>query len=141
VAATESVAENTADSLMAPLLYYSVAGLPGAFAYRAINTLDAMWGYHGTFEHFGKTAGRLDDLANLLPGRLTGLLLVVVAGLTGHSAQGGWRPGSGRGPQRDVCGRDARSPVAFAREQSGRPNRRAGQPVAHSGALLRGLSG
>jgi adenosylcobinamide-phosphate synthase len=90
-AATESVAENTADSVVAPLLYYLVADLPGALAYRAANTLDAMWGYHGRYEHLGKTAARLDDLANLVPGRLTGLLFVGVSALTGQSASGAWR--------------------------------------------------
>lgn len=89
-AATESVAENTADSVVAPLLYYMVGGLPGAFAYRAINTCDSMWGYHGRYEHLGKAAARLDNLANLLPSRLTGLLIVAAGALVGRPAADGW---------------------------------------------------
>jgi adenosylcobinamide-phosphate synthase len=90
-AAVESVAENACDSIVAPLAFYAVAGLPGAMAYRAANTLDSMWGYHGTYEYLGKAAARMDDLANLLPARLTGLLLVGASRLCGHDARAGWR--------------------------------------------------
>ncbi len=90
-AAIESVAENASDSLVAPLLYYMVGGLPSALAYRAINTLDAMWGYHGAYEHLGKTAARVDDLVNLAPARLTGLLMIGAAALCGRDAAGAWR--------------------------------------------------
>ena len=82
-AAVESVAENTSDSVTGPLLSYMLAGLPGAMAYRAINTLDSMWGYHGSYEHLGKAAARLDDLVNIAPSRLTALLLVISAPLVG----------------------------------------------------------
>ncbi len=77
VAAAESVAENTSDSVVAPLFWYALAGVPGALAYRCANTLDAMVGYHGRTEWFGKIAARLDDLLNLVPARLTALLLLV----------------------------------------------------------------
>ena len=90
-AATESVAENAGDSLVGPLLFYGVAGLPGALAYRAANTFDSMWGYHGDYEFLGKAAARLDDLANLLPARVTGLLIVAASGLCGHSTRAAWR--------------------------------------------------
>jgi adenosylcobinamide-phosphate synthase len=83
-AAIESLAENLSDSVVAPLLYFAVLGLPGALAYRAINTLDAMIGYHGRYEYLGKPAARLDDLVNLVPARLTGLLLVGLACLRGR---------------------------------------------------------
>ncbi|MGH2355741.1 MAG: adenosylcobinamide-phosphate synthase CbiB, partial [Chloroflexota bacterium] len=74
-AAIESVAENCSDSVVAPLLYYGLWGLPGAVAYRVINTLDAMVGYRNQrYEHLGKAAARIDDLANVVPARLTGLL-------------------------------------------------------------------
>ena len=67
----ESVAENASDSVVAPLFYFALFGLPGAIAYRAINTADAMIGYHGRYEYLGKAAARLDDLANWVPARLT----------------------------------------------------------------------
>jgi adenosylcobinamide-phosphate synthase len=78
-AAIESVAENAADSIVGPLLFYVVGGVPAALAYRAINTLDAMIGYHGETEWLGKAAARLDDLANLIPARLTALLIALTA--------------------------------------------------------------
>lgn len=82
-AAIESLAENTSDSIVAPLLYYAVGGLPAAFAYRAANTLDAMIGYRGEYEYLGKAAARLDDLLNLVPSRLSSLLLLAAGALGG----------------------------------------------------------
>lgn len=76
-AAVESVSENMTDSFVGPWLFFALFGLPGAVAYRAINTLDSMLGYHGYYEHLGKASARLDDLANLVPARLSALLLVV----------------------------------------------------------------
>ncbi|MCC7103621.1 MAG: cobalamin biosynthesis protein CobD [Chloroflexi bacterium] len=84
-AAVESVAENASDSAIAPLFYFALAGLPGAFAYRAANTLDAMLGYHGPYEYLGKASARLDDLLNLVPARLTGLLIAGSAPFAGGS--------------------------------------------------------
>ncbi|MEL6348656.1 MAG: adenosylcobinamide-phosphate synthase CbiB [Myxococcota bacterium] len=78
-AATESVAENTSDSLVAPLMWYAIGGLPAALAYRCVNTLDAMVGYRGRYEWLGKASARLDDLLNLLPARLTAALLLCFA--------------------------------------------------------------
>jgi adenosylcobinamide-phosphate synthase len=78
-AAVESVAENASDSIVAPALAYLAFGLPGAAAYRAINTLDAMIGYRGEHEWIGKAAAKLDDLANFVPARLTAALVVVGA--------------------------------------------------------------
>jgi adenosylcobinamide-phosphate synthase len=88
-AAVESLAENTADSIVGPLLAYAVGGLPAAFAYRAVNTLDAMIGYHGRYEYLGKIAARLDDLANLLPARLAALLLILGGALAGGQVNAG----------------------------------------------------
>lgn len=82
-AAVESLAENASDSIVAPLLYYAVGGLPAAFAYRAANTLDAMIGYHGEYEHLGKAAARIDDLLNLVPARLTSALLLAAGAVGG----------------------------------------------------------
>ena len=79
--AIESVAENLTDSFVAPLLFYLTFGLPGALAYRALNTADTMLGYRdGPLEHFGKLAARLDDLANLIPAPLAGLAIVIASG-------------------------------------------------------------
>jgi adenosylcobinamide-phosphate synthase len=83
-AAIESLAENTSDSAVAPWLAYLVAGLAGAYAYRAANTLDAMVGYRGRYEYLGKAAARLDDLLNLVPARLTAAAIVLTASAGGR---------------------------------------------------------
>ena len=88
-AVIESLAENLSDSFVAPLFYYVLLGVPGALAYRAINTLDAMVGYHGRFEHLGRAAAKLDDLVNLVPARLTAALFVLAAELTGSDGRRG----------------------------------------------------
>ena len=91
VAATvESVAENASDSVVAPLFYDTLFGLPGALAYRAANTADAMIGYRGAYEYLGKAAARLDDLLNLVPARLTALLLLLAGALHGCDLRAGW---------------------------------------------------
>ena len=91
-AAVESVSENMSDSFIGPWLAFALFGLPGAFAYRAINTLDSMIGYHGVYEYLGKASARLDDLVNILPARVTGLLIVAAsAALPGQNAGGAWR--------------------------------------------------
>lgn len=91
-AAIESVAENASDSLVAPLFFFAMGGLPLALAYRFANTADAMLGYHDTErEWYGKIPARLDDLLNLIPARLTGLLLVCAAFLSGSSGQKAWK--------------------------------------------------
>jgi adenosylcobinamide-phosphate synthase len=80
--AIESVAENLTDALVGPVVFYLLLGLPGALAYRALNTADTMLGYReGALEYFGKVAARLDDLANLVPARLAALAIVAAAGV------------------------------------------------------------
>jgi adenosylcobinamide-phosphate synthase len=82
----ESIAENTSDAVVGPLVWGAVFGVPGLLGYRAINTLDAMVGHRSVrYERFGWASARLDDLANLLPARLTALLTVALAGTVGGS--------------------------------------------------------
>lgn len=91
-AAIESVAENASDGVIAPLAYYAVGGLPAALAYRFVNTADAMLGYRDPeHEWLGKAAARLDDLVNLIPARLTALLLLGAAAIIGENVAGAGR--------------------------------------------------
>ena len=79
-AVIESLAENTSDAVVAPLLWGALAGLPGLLGYRAVNTLDAMVGHHHPrYENFGWASARADDIANYLPARLTAVLAAAVA--------------------------------------------------------------
>jgi adenosylcobinamide-phosphate synthase len=80
-AALESLAENTSDGVVAPLFWGALFGLPGIIGYKAINTLDSMIG-HRTERHeaFGWAAARIDDVANFVPARLTGVLLAAIGG-------------------------------------------------------------
>ena len=89
-ATVESVAENTCDSFVAPLFYFLLFGVPGAIAYRVVNTLDAMVGYHEKYEYLGKFASRLDDVLNFIPARLTALLLVLATFLSKGSISASW---------------------------------------------------
>ena len=85
-AAVETIAESTADGIIAPLIYLTVGGAPLALAYKAISTLDSMIGHlDDRYRWFGWASARLDDLANFLPARITAILLVVVAGIVSRS--------------------------------------------------------
>jgi adenosylcobinamide-phosphate synthase len=103
-ATIESVAENLSDGVVAPWLAFALAGAPGAVAYRVANTMDALWGYHTPeFEVLGRAAARLDDVLNLLPARLTALVIVLAAATPTYgarcSARGAfatWRADRGR---------------------------------------------
>ena len=88
-ATVESLAENLTDSVVSPLLYFALMGLPGALAYRAINTMDAMIGYRDEREYVGKAAARTDDVANWVPTRIAALLIVAVAALR-RRARAAW---------------------------------------------------
>ncbi|MBF0250172.1 MAG: cobalamin biosynthesis protein CobD [Alphaproteobacteria bacterium] len=79
-AAIESLAENFSDGVVAPVFWYVLFGFPGLLVYKAVNTLDSMIGYRNDrFRAFGFTAARLDDVLNLIPARLAGLLICVAA--------------------------------------------------------------
>lgn len=99
-AATESLAENASDGVIAPLFWGAIAGLPGLAAYKAINTLDSMIGHRSPrHEDFGKIAARLDDLVNLAPARLTGLLLALTGRAPRRALRVMWRDaGAHRSP-------------------------------------------
>lgn len=88
-ATVESLAENSSDGITAPLFWLVFAGLPGAALYKAVNTADSMIGYRNErYRDFGFAAARLDDLANWIPARLTGLLLALAAPLAGANLNG-----------------------------------------------------
>jgi adenosylcobinamide-phosphate synthase len=91
-AVIESVAENTSDAVVAPLFWGAVAGTPGLLAYRAANTLDAMVGHRSErYRNFGWASARLDDVLNLAPARLTGLLTVAAAPTVGGARRQTWQ--------------------------------------------------
>ncbi len=90
-AAIESVAENSTDSFVGPWIAFALFGVPGAIAYRALNTMDSMVGYRGTTEYLGKAAARLDDLTNLIPARLSALLLLASGRLARLPVGRAWR--------------------------------------------------
>ncbi|MGH3753663.1 MAG: cobalamin biosynthesis protein [Pseudonocardiaceae bacterium] len=122
-ASVESIAENTSDAVVAPLVWGAVAGVPGLLAYRAVNTLDAMVGYRSPrYYRFGWAAARLDDLANLLPSRAAAVLTALCAPVVGGSARGAWR--------------------AWRRDAAAHPSPNAGQvEAAFAGALEVRLGG
>ena len=101
-ATVESLAENTSDAAVAPLLWAMVGGVPGVLVYRGINTLDAMIGYRSPrYLRFGWAAARLDDLVNVVPARATAVLTALCAPLVGGSpscALRAWRRDAARHP-------------------------------------------
>lgn len=101
-AALESVAENTSDAQVAPLLWATVGGVPAVLAYRAINTLDSMIGHRSPrYLRFGWAAARSDDTANYLAARATAALVLLCAPIVGGSPSGAaraWRQDAARHP-------------------------------------------
>ena len=91
-AAVESIAESTTDGITTPFFFFALFGVPGAFAFRVINTLDSMIGYKDE-EHLniGWFSAKLDTIANYIPARLTAVLMVAAAGLLGENWRESWR--------------------------------------------------
>ncbi len=91
-AAVETVAENTSDGVIAPLFYMLIGGVSLGMVYKAINTMDSMVGYRNEkYLCFGRTAARVDDVANFIPARLSGVLMCLGAViLPGFSGKGAW---------------------------------------------------
>lgn len=90
--AVETVAENTADGIVAPMFYMFIGGAPLAFLYKAINTMDSMVGYkNDKYLYFGRCAAKLDDLANLIPARITGITMIMAAYFLNLDAKQAWK--------------------------------------------------
>lgn len=85
-ATIESLAENASDGIIAPLFYFAIGGLSLAMTYKAINTMDSMIGYKNErYRYFGWAAARLDDIANYIPARITGILIVISSAIVSRS--------------------------------------------------------
>ncbi len=88
-AVVETIAENTSDGIIAPLIYTFLGGPILGFAYKAVNTMDSMLGYHNDrYENFGKVAAKMDDVFNYIPARLSALMMVVAAFIGGRDFSG-----------------------------------------------------
>jgi adenosylcobinamide-phosphate synthase len=122
-AVIETAAEGLCDGVVAPLFYLALGGVPAAFAYKAINTLDSMIGHpEPPYRYFGRVAARLDDAANFVPARFAATAICFAALLTKHDARQAWR--------------------IFLRDGSHHPSPNAGQPeAAMAGALSVRLGG
>jgi adenosylcobinamide-phosphate synthase len=95
-ATVETLAENLSDGVIAPVFYLVLGGLPLAIAYKAINTLDSMVGYKNEkYIRFGWASAKLDDAVNYIPARISGLLIVIAAGIIGI-----WDSGLGIGKEK-----------------------------------------
>ena len=85
-ATIESLAENASDGIIAPLFYFAIGGLPLAITYKAINTMDSMVGYkNDKYKNFGWAAAKLDDIANYIPSRITGMLISISSAIVSPS--------------------------------------------------------
>ena len=91
-AAVESIAESTTDGITAPFFFFALFGVPGAFAYRVINTLDSMVGYkNAEYKNIGWFSAKLDTITNYIPARITAYLMVASAMLLGMNWRESWR--------------------------------------------------
>lgn len=91
-AAVETVAENTSDGEIAPLLYMAIGGAPLGMLYKAINTMDSMIGYHNErYEQFGCVAAKLDDVANYIPARVAAIIMIIASFLLGFNYKNAYK--------------------------------------------------
>lgn len=91
-AAVETVAENTSDGVVAPLMFLAIGGPVAGWMYKAVNTMDSMVGYRNDrYRYFGTAAARLDDVLNFLPARASGILMVLCANAAGLDSRNAWR--------------------------------------------------
>ncbi|ADJ26021.1 cobalamin biosynthesis protein CobD [Dehalogenimonas lykanthroporepellens BL-DC-9] len=90
-ATAESVSESLCDSVVSPLFYFLILGVPGALAFRVVSTFDSMVGYHGKYEYFGKFPARLDDVLNYIPARISAGLIILGSRFSGMSSEKAWK--------------------------------------------------
>ena len=91
-AAVETVAENTSDGVVAPMVFLTLGGAPLGFFYKAVNTMDSMLGYvEPPYKNIGLAPARMDDVMNFLPARFSALLMLAAGGLLGMDVKRGWR--------------------------------------------------
>ena len=91
-AAVETVAENTSDGVIAPMLYLALGGPVLGFFYKAVNTMDSMIAYkNDRYLYFGRTAAHLDDVFNYIPARLSGLFMILASAILGFDGKNAWR--------------------------------------------------
>lgn len=91
-AAVETVAENTSDGVIAPMLYLAIGGAPLGFFYKAVNTMDSMLGYvEPPYQNVGLVPARMDDVCNYLPARISGIMMLLAGGLLGLNFRNGWK--------------------------------------------------
>jgi adenosylcobinamide-phosphate synthase len=86
-ATAESVSESLCDSVVTPLFYFLIFGVPGALGFRVVSTFDSMVGYRGKYEFLGKFPARLDDVLNFIPARITAGLIILSSVISGMSAR------------------------------------------------------
>ncbi|MEM5520129.1 adenosylcobinamide-phosphate synthase CbiB [Sulfitobacter sp. AS59] len=149
-ASLESLAENASDGIVAPVFWGLVFGLPGLVGYKAINTMDSMIGHRSErYENFGMVAARLDDLVNLIPARLTGLLFALCSGTASHSFRvmlrdaGHHRSPNAGWPESAMAGAlnvRLSGPRIYGDRIADEPWLNASAPHADAGSIARGLT-
>ena len=88
----ETISENTVDGIVAPMFYMFLGGLPLSMSYKAINTLDSMVGYKNEkYIDFGKFSAKVDDVANFIPARITGIFIILASMILGYNGKEAWR--------------------------------------------------